>query len=476
VRRSVRAALVLVLIGVGAMFTAARGPGGAIAAAVPTDAASTSEPPSGRPNIVLLLTDDQRASMIDQQPNLASLVAGQGTTFTNGFVVNALCCPSRATIFTGRYSHSTGVYTNGYKHGGFAAFDDDSTIATWLDAAGYRTGLVGKYLNGYKDPTYLPPGWDLWRAVVGDIRYYDYSVAIDGVAQHFGTEATDYSTDVFAGMADDFIRSTPSDEPLFLYLAPKAPHGKPIPAERDVNVRVTLPPRPLNFNEADLSDKPAWVQGLPLQKWTGDAFVRQMYRTMFAVDDAIGEIAGALADTGRLSNTLFVVMSDNGWSQGSHRWVGKRVAWEESIRVPLMIRYDPITQGAASTDGHLALNLDIAQTIASIAGVDAPGAEGSSLVPLLGGGYTGDWRSDFLIEHWAGAKSTLPPYCAVRSETAKYIRYKDGSEELYDLVADPFELRSLNADPAYADLLATMRARLIQLCSPPPPGYTLPSA
>jgi arylsulfatase A-like enzyme len=214
---------------------------------------------------------------------------------------------------------------------------------------------------------------------------------------------------------------------------------------------------------------------LPLKKGTGDAVRGQQYRTLLGADDAIGTILGALQDTGRLQDTLFLFISDNGWSAGSHRWSGKEAPYEESIRVPLIIRYDPVTQGVARTDTHLALNLDVAQTVASVAGVDAPGAEGASLVPLLDGSPVDGWRTAFLIEHLATTtRDVIPTYCAVRTDTAKYVRYSTGEEELYDLVADPFELQSVQADPAYADLLASMRQSLTQLCSPPPPGYPTP--
>jgi arylsulfatase A-like enzyme len=191
-----------------------------------------------------------------------------------------------------------------------------------------------------------------------------------------------------------------------------------------------------------------------------------------AADDAIGTILGALQDTGRLQNTLFLFIGDNGWSAGSHRWSGKEAPYEESIRVPMVIRYDPITQGIARTDTHLALNLDVAQTVASTAGIEAPGAEGTSLVPLLDGSTVDGWRDAFLIEHLAtSTRDAIPTYCAMRTDTAKYVRYSTGEEELYDLAADPFELQSVHADPAYGDQLASMRDRLTQLCSPQPPGY-----
>ena len=406
---------------------------------------------------MVIVTDDHRADMIDLMPILGSELMAKGTTFSNAFVVNSLCCPSRATMLTGRYSHSTGVYTNGGTHGGFASFQDASTLATWLDDAGYRTGLVGKYLNGYADPDYVPPGWDRWAAVTGPVRYYDYTMTLDGETASFGSAPEDYQSDVLGGLADGFIRGTDASEPLFLWFAMFAPHTKAIPAPRHATALSTFPrSRPPNLNEADVSDKPAWVQALP-QSTTLDSIRRQQYRTLLAADDAIGTILSALSDTGRLQETLLVFIGDNGWSQGSHRWTGKEAAWEESIRVPLVLRYDPITQEVARTDSRMALNLDVAQTVASVAGVEAPGAEGASLLPLLDGSPDVAWRDAFLIEHLAtSTRDVIPTYCAVRTDTAKYIRYATGEEELYDLEADPFELESLHeSDPS--GLLDAMR-------------------
>lgn len=480
-RSKVRAAravgIVLVGVAAAAFLSGARAQGDPVpGSAGPTGpTGSSSTPPPVRPNIVMFITDDQRWDMIDRMPILKAELQDEGTTFTNGFVVNSLCCPSRTTMLTGRYSHSTGVYTNGGKKGGFARFADPSTLATWLDASGYQTGLVGKYLNGYLDGSYVPPGWDTWDALTSAPRYYDYTMTIDGTAASYGSDPEDYSTDVFAGLADRFIRGADPAEPLFLWFAPYAPHTKAIPAPRYTTALSTFPKSfPPNLNEADVSDKPTWVQALPLSTNSGNATRRQQYRTLLAADDAIGTILGALTDTGRMEQTIFVFVSDNGWSQGSHRWTGKEVAWEESIRVPLIIRYDPLTQGVARTDDHLALNLDLAQTVAEVAGVDAPDAEGMSLVPLLDGSWQGAWRDDFLVEHLrTSTRAKVPSFCAVRTMDAKYIRYSTGEEELYDLTTDPFELQSVHADPTYAGLLASMRVRLQQLCTPPPPGYTI---
>lgn len=443
-----------------------------------TPSGPTSSATPDRPNIVLLLTDDQRWDTLWQMPNVQSLLAADGVTFSNAFVVNSSCCPSRASILSGNYSHTTGVYSNTGPHGGWEAFrsnhDERSTIATWLQGAGYRTAMMGKYFNGYRT-TYVPPGWDRWFAWMSPApSYFDYTVNVDGKAVHYGLAANDYSTDVLASQADRFIRSTPASQPLFLYWAPSAPHAPSIPAPRHASVVPDRPfPQPPNLNEADVSDKPAYLQGGPVNLNVMADLELQRYRTVQAVDDAVGKIVSTLEQTGRLSNTVIVFMSDNGIAQGEHRWRYKLVPYEESIRVPLVIRYDPLTTGE-STIQEMALNIDIAPTLADLAGVTpASPTEGTSLLPLLEGTGT-SWRSDFLIENLGferGDSTSVPTFCAVRSTRWMFARYETGEQELYDLRADPYELTNLAADPAYADVVERMLARDRQLCSPRPPGF-----
>jgi arylsulfatase A-like enzyme len=432
---------------------------------------------SSRPNIVLILTDDQRWDSLWAMPAVQGNLVDRGVTFTNGFVVNSLCCPSRASILTGEYSHSTGVYRNGPPpHGGFSAFHDSSTLATWLQGAGYRTALVGKYLNGYKrftDGSYVPPGWDRWVALNfdGGGIYYNYELSIDGRLRSFGDQPADYSTDVLADYAVSFIRHTTSG-PFFLYLAPSAPHGPAIPAPRDAGTFSGLAPwRPPNYNETDVSDKPAWVQARPSltagRKGHIDAFRQRQYESLQAVDDAVAAIVRELRRSGRLRDTMIVFTSDNGLLWGEHRLTGKQAPYEESIRVPVVIRYDPLI-AASRRDRHHALNIDFAPTFAKLAGVSAPGAEGRSLLPLLSGHAT-TWRKSFLVEHLG---SKMPTFCQVRAHRYAYVQYRTGEEELYDLNIDPYELDNVGRDPVYEHVLGVLRARLVKLCSPPPPGFT----
>jgi N-acetylglucosamine-6-sulfatase len=456
----------------GVVVASTTGPGAAASGLVTTSA-------TRRPNIVLILTDDQRWDTLWAMPNVHALLQKHGVTFQNAFVTNSLCCPSRTTILTGKYSHSTGVYGNILPHGGFRAFHDRTTIATVLDAAGYRTALIGKYLNAYGGAAhrgYIPPGWDRWFAFAEDnAHYYDYEMTDEGRIRHYGSSPSDYATNVLANKAVTFIRRTTG--PLFLYFAPPAPHQIATPAPRDVTAFADLhlgwPP---NFDEADVSDKPAWVRAAGLRGQAVVAAVRRhQYQTLLAVDRAVARIVGALRDTGRLSTTLIVFMGDNGYLWGEHRLGDKRAVYEESIRVPMVIRYDPITR-SARLDDHLVLNMDLAPTWAALVGRTMPGANGRSLLPLLRSS-TAPWRNEFLIEHLKDNEGdpitrSDPTYCAIRTMRFKYVLYQTREQELYDLRADPYELQNLARVSRFQSWRLSLRRRLNHLCRPRPPGFT----
>jgi arylsulfatase A-like enzyme len=462
--------------------TATTGP---ITVSKPAGSTVSAESFQVQPNIVLLLTDDQRADEM-AMPTVQSELVSKGTTFTNGFVVDPLCCPSRASILTGKYSHSTDIYDNKPPHGGFQTFNanggESSTIATWLHDAGYHTGLVGKYMNGYfpSDAAYIPPGWDSWVAQTIDNRetglYKDYYLSNQGMLEYHGTTAADYSTDVLNGYAKQFLQDAPADQPLFLYYAPVAPHLVAPPPKRYRDAFPGLEPlRPPSYNEVDVSDKPAYIRDLPQltteEQARRDLLRRNQFQSLLAVDDGVESILDALSASGRLGSTLIVFASDNGLNFGEHRWVEKKVPYEESIHVPMVVRYDPVTQQTARTDPHFLLNVDFAPTFAAAAAVDAPAAEGENFLPLLDGDSTG-WRSDFLIEHANAVKVTVPAYCAVRNEGWLYVEYATGEEELYDLTNDPFELHNQADRSAYASKQAELHARMLQLCTPAPPGFS----
>lgn len=436
---------------------------------------SSARPNALPPSIVLIVTDDQRWDTLHSMPTVRRALIGRGVTFPEGFVVNPECCPSRASILTGRYSHSTGVYTN-RPDLGIRAFNDRSTLATWLDGAGYRTGLVGKYLNHYEGEA-IPPGWDAWAAFSGPNAYYDYTLNEDGTLRSYGSGTASYATDVLAERATSFIRSTPTETPLFLYFAPFAPHSPSVAAERhDTRVPELAPLRPPSHNEVDVSDKPGWVRELPFlsefQQRELDLDRLQEHQALLGVDDAVGDILAALRLTGRLPNTAILYMSDNGRALGEHRLTRKWAPYEEIIRIPFVLRYDPLAS-EPRTDRNLVTNIDVAPTLAELGGALSPAADGRSLVPLLEGTSV-PFRRRFLIEHLfvelASGYPNAPTYCAVRSQSRLYVRYETGEEELYLLRQDPYQLTNRAGDLALEQQLGAMRDHARRMCRPRPPG------
>jgi arylsulfatase A-like enzyme len=455
---------VVAIIVAGAWGAGAFGAGAAIA---------QTASPEGPPDIVLIVTDDQRWDTLWAMPTVSERLAARGIAFSDAFVVNPLCCPSRASILTGNYSHTHLVYRQDPPFGRFDWFDDSSTLATWLDEAGYRTGLFGKYIDGGQNAAvtgYVPPGWDRWVAFV-HAEMLDYGLTFDGTVRRFGTAPGDHSTDVLADQAVAFVRE--AEGPLFLVYAPAAPHAPAIPSAGDEEAFANLvPARPASFDEADVSDKPSWVRDLPRltaeDEVAIDTFRRQQYRSLLGIDRAVGEILDELEARGRLENTLVVFTSDNGILHGEHRWTKKEAPYEEAIRIPLVLRWDA-AGWTPRTETALALNIDLAPTLAAAAGASAPTMDGESLLPLLDG-RSSTWRRDFLIEHLEGT-NPVTTYCAVRSARWKYVRYSTGEEELYDLDADPSELENLAARPTEEETRSRLRARLRELCVPSPPGY-----
>jgi N-acetylglucosamine-6-sulfatase len=453
------------------------------------DGATPPPPPSSEapPNIVLILTDDQRWDSLWAMPNVRHLLADQGVTFTDSFVSNPLCCPSRASILTGQYSHGTGVYTNFPPLGGFAGFDPTTTIATVLRGEGYRTALVGKYFNGYLG-TEVPPGWDRWMAFNGPnggVWYYDYTMSIDGIERRYGSSPADYSTSVATGHAVRFIEET--HQPFFLYFAPSASHLPAVPGPGHENAFPSLAPfRGRSFDEADTSDKPPWLRAVPRfdteHVARADRLRAAQLRSLPPVDDAVRDIVEALDATGVLHRTLILFMSDNGFMHGEHRLSDKQSPYEEAIRVPMILRYDPLTSGGVR-DPRMVANIDVAPTFADAAGTEMPGAEGTSLLNLLRR-PTAEGMRWLLLEHVGAPRDpdygsrpdryVIPTYCGIRGRRWKYISYTDGSQELYDLAADPFEERNLIDDPSARAILPELKTELRTLCDPPPPGLARP--
>jgi arylsulfatase A-like enzyme len=423
-----------------------------------------------RLNVVVILADDARAGLAGM-PNVRRLLARRGITFSRFFATTPECCPSRAGILSGQYSHHSGVVGNSGPDG-YPRFDEDSNLAVWLHNAGYETALVGKYLNGY--PFYggqrVPPGWSDWQAIDSSPlqRYYDYVLNENGLRIGYGRAPTDYSTTVLTRKAVDFLAHV--REPFFLYFAPIAPHLPATPAPEDVGtVRPRAPTGRPSFNERHIRDKPWWRSHSRRLRPKAIQFLEQAIarqrESLRAVDRSVGEIIATLKDRGLLRRTVILYASDNGFLWGEHRLGGKIWPYEESIRVPLVVRV-PWSDVWGRTDRHLVLNIDLASTIAELAGV-RPGLpqDGRSIVPLLHG-LRPTWRSAFVVEYLGEtmlARGGPPPFRALRSLRYLYVEYRNGWRELYDLVDDPAELRNVARDPGSAATRLQLASRLSAL-------------
>lgn len=424
-----------------------------------------------KPDVVIILTDDQRTDTLLSMPAVRQLLVDRGTRFTNAHVPNSLCCPSRSTLLTGLYSHDHGVWANGGPNGGWPAFvrygNEKRTIARTLQRAGYRTGLVGKYLNAFghfAPPDYHTIGWsefEPFRVLDHSGAYFDYRI---GNAPKFhGLGTSNYSTDVLARRAVNFIWSTPRDKSLFLYYAPYAPHLPAIPASRDAGALKgkVATYRPVSA-DAPLTGKPAWMQkSVPIPQATIEDLRERQGESLMAVDDSVAAIVAALQHSGRLRDTMIVYMSDNGYLDGEHRMIGKNVPYQQATSVPLVIRWDHRV-AAGAVDDRLTGNVDIAATVADAAGAQMT-TDGLSVLRQ-------QQRTGLVLEA-ARSKYGRPPYCGWRTADWLYAHYASGEEELYSVPNDPHELRNLASDPAQSAVLASLRAQTKRACSPMPPNF-----
>jgi arylsulfatase A-like enzyme len=437
-----------------------------------SDIADTAE---AKPSLIIVLTDDQDLVLgsLDFMPKTRVLIADQGAAFSNHFVPLSLCCPSRSTILTGRHVHNHRVLTNFPPDGGFEKFDqlghEDKSLAVALHAAGYRTALFGKYLNGYpngKDLTWVPPGWDEWASPVQGSPYaaYRYTLNENGTLVRHGGKAEDYMTDVLAAKATDFVRrAAESNQPFFLYLATYAPHKPSTPAKRHAGLFPGLKaPRTPSFNEPDVRDKPARIRALKRldagRVAAIDALYRKQMQSLQAVDEAVAVLVQALRDTGRLDDTYIVFTSDNGFHMGQHRLEpGKYTPYEPDVHVPLLVRGPGVPKGIRVE--ALTSSVDLAPTLAELAGATLPvEPDGRSLVPLLKGTTPASWRQAVLLEQFAvppappkssgilepeDSTASYPAHRGVRTAAYKYLEYGTGEKEVYDMKKDPDERLNL---------------------------------
>jgi len=476
-----------------------------------TDEVARPIPVGTRPNVIVIMTDDLDERVmhtmfaLDLAPNIEQYMFDEGTVFTRSFVSNALCCPSRATMLTGQYSHNNGVLEAGAlaDNGGVDELDDTSTLVTWLQAAGYRTGHVGKYLNGYGtrlddttpsfQPGYVPPGWDHWQALIGSGTYRMFRFRIndthDGVTDivPYGTSVAEYQTTVLTQRAVDFIEDAAQREgPFYLEVMPVAPHAEANP-EPDGRWDYFIRPDPQDAIDKpdamalianllpDSMDEPSWdfvtpeaptfirsrraLMARDLEHIT--SYYRDRLAAMLAVDDMVGDIVRTVAQQGLLDNTVFIFTSDNGFLQGQHRLTGKRVAYDESTQVPLYIR---VPERELATVDELVVNTDLAPTIAELAGATPDLAvDGLSLMQFLSADVPpAPWRVRALLEHW-GDPPDIPTYAGFRTDRYLYTDYVETDPpmfELYDLAVDPYQIDNVHGLPEYAEVVADFAARL----------------
>ncbi|HEY1380281.1 MAG TPA: sulfatase [Gemmataceae bacterium] len=416
-----------------------------------------------RPNIVFVLVDDIRWDAFGcmghpwvKTPNVDRL-AREGARFTNFFDTIPLCAPARASFLTGRCCHANGV-TDNTNHNALS-----HRLVTWprlLHDAGYETAFLGKWHMGNDDTP--RPGFDRWVSFKGQGQYKDPPLNIDGKPQ----KVDGYITDLLDTYAVEFIKK-PHTKPFVLYLPHKAVHGPFTPAERHKDLYTREPFTPPASATDDLSGKPALAKMRPnpprrAGAKPGEGVMRQQLRCLASIDEGLGDILKALEDTGQLDNTLVMFTSDNGYFWGEHGGLGdKRWAYDESIRLPLMVRYPKLIKPGTTIDA-LTLNIDVAPTMLDLAGVPAPAnVHGKSLLLLLRG-ETAGWRTAILTEYFKDGNYPHPPWRCVRTDRWKYIRYTDesGWDELYDLKADPHEMKNVIKEQSAQAALAELRADL----------------
>ena len=431
-------------------------------------------------NVVVIKTDDQRWDTLWAMPLVQEHLVRRGVLFRNAFVSSPLCCPERASFLAGGFhTHNTGVLTNELPNGGALKFFDTDTLPVRLQRAGYRTAMIGKYLNDYVllQP-YIPPGWTTFIQATGGTDWTVYPATIgsstpDAPAQGVEVQMSQYLTDFLQAQAVNFIREADAS-PFFLYLAPFAPHTPAIPAPDDAALFANYLYRARGYKEDDVSDKPYGQDSIPRYDTAlRDALHRRQLQSLQAVDRAVGAVVQELERRGQLEQTLLVFTSDNGYLWGEHWQEGKVQPFEESIRVPLVVRMPGVLP---REDARLIVaNLDVPTTIFEVAGIPRTDTDGQSLWPLLLDPQR-EWRSEFLIESYSAHKKWF--WAGLRTDRYKYVEYATGPKMLFDLLQDTYELQNQIDNPAVQSLVQTLAARLdtlkgLAVISPPPPPGTV---
>ena len=463
------------------------------------------EKPAERPNIIYIMSDDHAShamscygSVINQTPNLDRL-ANEGIRFTNSFCTNSICGPCRAVVLTGKHSHLNGFVRNGNRFNG-----EQQTVSKLLRRAGYETAVVGKW-HLKSDPT----GFDFWHVLIGQGPYYNPPMKTpQGVVEHLG-----YTTDVITDVALDFLKQRTGGKPFFLMYHHKAPHrnwqpgpkyltlydDRPMPepdnlfddwsgrgtaaheqkmtVASDLNVRDLKlePPRGLTDEQLDTWNKAydpknkafeeAKLEGDDLIRWKYQRYVKDYCRSIASVDENVGRVLDYLDESGLADNTIVIYTSDQGFYLGDHGWFDKRFMYEESLRMPLIVRW-PGKIKPGSVSDEIVLNLDFAETFLDVAGESIPDdMQGQSIRPILEGQTPDDWRKSTYYRYYEfpGGHSVHKHY-GVRTRRHKLIFFHELDEwELFDLEKDPREMKSVYDDPAYAEVVGEMKAELARL-------------
>ncbi|MCE9612282.1 MAG: sulfatase [Chthoniobacter sp.] len=433
-----------------------------------------------RPNILVIFSDDHAShalscygSKINTTPNLDRIAAG-GMRFTNAFVTNSICTPSRATLMTGKYSHINGVPV-------FNTFDGaQPTVAKYLQAAGYHTGMIGKWHLG-SDPT----GFDYWSILPGQGRYHDPEFIEMGVKK----VVKGYVSDIIADQSLAFLETRPKDKPFLLFSNPKAPHRPWEPDARHAHMYDDIDiPEPATFGDdyasrssaaseatmridRDLTNNdtkgapPAGLEGLALKKWKYQRYMKDYLRCVASMDDNVGRMLDYLEKNQLMENTVIIYASDNGFYLGDHNWFDKRFMYEFSLRVPLLVKAPGLTKPGAVSE-RIVQNTDFAPTIMDLAGLPVPAdMQGRSLAPVLRGEPPADWRTAMYYRYYHYPQDhRVQPHYGVRTAKEKLIYFnKINAWEFYDLAKDPDELHNLIEDPAAAPRIEAMKKELARV-------------
>ncbi|MGH3366756.1 MAG: sulfatase family protein, partial [Nocardioidaceae bacterium] len=442
--------------------------------------------PGRRPNVVIITTDDQTASEMRWMPKTRALLGGAGARFSDSLSPHPLCCPARAMMLTGQFAQNNGVRSNYWPYGGYYALESENTLPVWLKDSGYQTAFVGKYLNEYGElnPLEVPRGWDHWIGLVR--RTYDFYNFVTNENGTLQQQPGTYQTDYYGDQSVRLVRKMAArDKPFFLWESHLAPHtacpslsdsvgpgcwGPPTPstAYHGWYDDVPMPQqRDPSFNEANVGDKPPSITKKGRYSATQRGSLTEMFQrrieSLQSVDDAVARTVDALEDAGELDDTLIIFTSDNGYLLGEHRLSGKVVPYEPSLRVPLLMRGPSVPAGVrrSATVG----TVDLAPTVLAATGASASvPTDGRNLLPVLKGEKQG-WET-MLIQGGPRYRTSGPEweYRGVRTERYTYVeRRRTGFIELYDRLRDPYQLRNVAGEPAYAATQDELRRRLLKL-------------